>query len=465
MVTDRKIRKKQGQEDGWVTMLLSDCAVFNESTYSSKEGWSDISYLDTGNITDNRVGEIQNLIVGEDKIPSRAKRKIKPGDIVYSTVRPNKRHYGILREPPENLLVSTGFATIRGRHNLANTDFIYWYITQDKIVEQLQTIAEHSTTAYPSIRAEDIGRLRITAPTLAEQSAIAHILSTLEDKIELNRRMNETLETIAHALFKSWFVDFDPVRAKAKGCPTGLPLEISDLFPDELVESEIGEMPKWWEVTGLSSQLSFVLGGDWGKANFSDQTPNRCFCIRGADIANLQCFKASDMPTRYLKSSSFAKRSLKPWDVVFEISGGSPTQSTGRTVLVTPELLENYSTPLTTSNFCRLLRFNSQASSLFHYYSFRSAYDLDEYYQYETGTTGIKNFGFKYYSEEIKYVLPSKSCLNAFFKVVTPMIKKSGLALQENEALSSLRDNLLPKLISGQLRIPDAEKLIEKASV
>lgn len=223
---------------------IGDCAVINDSTYSPKEQWPFINYLDTGNITTNRVSDIQHLISKQDKVPSRARRKCKPGDIVYSTVRPNQRHFGILKQIPENFLASTGFAVLRGKENIADTDYLYYYLSQD-------TIAEHSTSAYPSIKPRDIASLELSLPSLDEQRRIAHILGTLDDKIELNRRISQTLETIAQALFKSWFVDFDPVRAKAKGRPPGLPPHLDALFPDKFQDSELGKIPSGWEVGPL----------------------------------------------------------------------------------------------------------------------------------------------------------------------------------------------------------------------
>ena len=208
-------KEDRGLDGMWHTTTLGDCIVINNSTYSPKEEWLFVNYLDTGNITENRMFEIQHLVVGKDKIPSRARRKAQPGDIVYSTVRPNQKHFGLLKKVPENFLASTGFSVIRGKDGFACTDFIYWFLTQDYIVEQLQTIAEQSTSAYPSIRSTDIECLSLYLPPISEQRAIAHILGTLDDKIDLNRRMNETLEAMAQALFKSWFVDFDPVHAKA----------------------------------------------------------------------------------------------------------------------------------------------------------------------------------------------------------------------------------------------------------
>ena len=250
----------------WREVTLGDCVTINESTYSLKESWPFINYLDTGNITENRIAKIQHLIPGTDKVPSRARRKIRKGDIVYSTVRPNHKHFGLLNEIPDNCLASTGFAVIRGKRHIADTGFIFWFLAQNHIVEHLHTIAEHSTSAYPSIRPNDIKQLKLRLPPLPEQRAIAHILGTLDDKIELNRRMNETLEEMARALFKYWFVDFGPVRAKMEGrwrrgeSLPGLPAELYDLFPDRLVDSELGEGPEGWEVKALGELIELAYG-------------------------------------------------------------------------------------------------------------------------------------------------------------------------------------------------------------
>ena len=241
---------------------LGECAVINDSTYSLKEGWETVNYLDTSNISENRVSEIQHLERGKHKIPSRARRKVKPGDIVYSTVRPNQKHFGILKNIPENFLASTGFAVLRGKPGIADTRFLYWFLAQDQVVDYLHSIAENSTSAYPSIKPSDLGQLTLSLPPMPEQRSIAGVLGVLDDKIELNRRMNETLEQMARALFKSWFVDFDPVRAKMDGrwrpgqSLPGLPAHLYDLFPSRLVPSELGEIPAGWEVTNLEEVIA-----------------------------------------------------------------------------------------------------------------------------------------------------------------------------------------------------------------
>ena len=292
---------------GWRSTTLGSCAVLNDSTYSRREEWPSIRYLDTGSIVENRISSFWDLVLGKDKIPSRARRKLRPGDIVYSTVRPDQLHYGRILDPPENLLVSTGFAVLRGLSQVADTGFLYWFLAQKKITDQLQAIAETSTSAYPSIRPDDIAELEVFLPPLCEQRAIAHVLGTLDDKIELNRRMSETLEQVARALFKSWFVDFDPVRAKMEGRDTGLPRDIADLFPDRMVDSEMGEVPDGWEARSLSSFGDIVTGK-------TPRTQNRDFY--GTDVPFLKIpdmrgkifvIKTTTMLSRYGAESQSSK--------------------------------------------------------------------------------------------------------------------------------------------------------------
>jgi len=257
---------KNGSTHDWKKLTLKQCIEMEVSNYSEKEAWPFINYLDTGNITMNTIKEIQRLVVGRDKVPTRARRKIKPGDIVYSMVRPNQRHFGLIKHPPKNFLVSTGFAVLRGKPGIAHTDFIYYLLAQEHIVDYLQAIAENSTSAYPSIRPHDLEQLEIQLPSLPKQRDIAHILGTLNEKIELNRRMNETLEAMAQALFKSWFIDFDPVRAKIEGrwqpgeSLPGLPAYLYDLLPNRLVPSELGEIPEGWQIRPLDSIALFRNG-------------------------------------------------------------------------------------------------------------------------------------------------------------------------------------------------------------
>ena len=151
-------------------MKLGDCCKTNLHTYSDREKWSLVRYLDTGNITEGRIDEIQSLNPNVDKIPSRARRKVSVGDILFSTIRPNQKHYGIIEEETENLLVSTGFAVVTVDATVADPYFIYYYLTQPSVIESLQAIAEQSTSTYPSIKPSDIENIAFRPPCAARSA-------------------------------------------------------------------------------------------------------------------------------------------------------------------------------------------------------------------------------------------------------------------------------------------------------
>ena len=136
---------------------------------------------------------MQHLVVGQDEVPSRARRKIQQEDIVYSTVRPNQLHYGIITEPEKNMLVSTGFVVITVDRKIADPYYIYFFLTQKDIVEQLQAIGAQSTSAYPSIKPTDIENIEIDLPPLNEQKAIGRLLWALEEKAATNQKINDNL--------------------------------------------------------------------------------------------------------------------------------------------------------------------------------------------------------------------------------------------------------------------------------
>lgn len=172
---------------------IGDICKTNQQTYSLSEMWPFVNYLDTGNITENRISEIQHLISVQDTLPSRARRKVAVDDIIYSTVRPNQRHYGIVKEVLPNMLVSTGFSVITTDKKVADSDYLYFYLSQNNIVEGLHAIGEQSVSAYPSIKPSDIERLELMLPPLNEQVEIGRTLRALDDKIANNTKINHHL--------------------------------------------------------------------------------------------------------------------------------------------------------------------------------------------------------------------------------------------------------------------------------
>lgn len=310
---------------------------------------------------------------------------------------------------------------------------------------QHRLLANTSSSGVPSI-AQPVSYLKtidVPVPPLLEQHAIAAILGALDDKIELNRRMNQTLEAMAETLFKSWFIDFEPFHDQ------------------DMEDSPLGLIPRGWEIKVLHDLTDFVVGGDWGKDDLQGDATEPAYCVRGADIPNLQHGGIGKMPVRYLKPSSLRIRSLCAGDIAIEISGGSPTQSTGRAVLVTSQLLNRIDHPLVYSNFCRLIRLRPSISPNFVYFWLRRLYEADDFLQYETGTTGIKNFAYTTFSNTHHLALPPAEVLNAFDERVQPLLTRHAHNGVESESLANIRDTLLPKLLSGELRVTDAEKFME----
>lgn len=195
----------------WQKIRLGDAISTNVTSYSTKEGWDFVNYLDTGNITENVISEIQKIDLKEEKLPSRAKRKVKNNSILYSTVRPNQRHYGIVKEQPENFLVSTGFTVIDVNEKKVDADFLYYMLSQDSYVELLHSIAEQSVSAYPSIKSADIENLEVYLPPLDTQKQISAILCSLDKKMRENMQINKNLLQQAQTIFTEEFLSFDGV--------------------------------------------------------------------------------------------------------------------------------------------------------------------------------------------------------------------------------------------------------------
>lgn len=220
----------------WQTVRLGNIASTNQRTYSSKEDWKFVNYLDTGNITMNQVDEIQYINTSMDKLPSRAKRKVRFNSIIYSTVRPNQLHYGIIKNQPENFLVSSGFTVIDVDFDKAIPEYIYYVLTQQEITEYLQSIAEQSVSAYPSIKPSDIENLEVPLPDRKTQEKIVSILKSIDEKIVQNNEINNNL------LQQSLYIFETLINSASKdGC-------IGDYCT---LKSGFAFKSKWWQDSGI----------------------------------------------------------------------------------------------------------------------------------------------------------------------------------------------------------------------
>lgn len=186
---------------GWIVKRIGDLVACNNSSLSSNDGTKIISYLDTSSITNNEIDDLQIFDISKDAIPSRAKRKVFHDDIIFSTVRPNLRHFGILKNPNKNLIVSTGFAVLTPIHKNIFSEFIYLFLTNNSMLERLQSKAEMSVSTYPSINADDLLDLYICLPTEELLINAEPIFRSLFEYCDFLKKEKKLLKNMRDLLF------------------------------------------------------------------------------------------------------------------------------------------------------------------------------------------------------------------------------------------------------------------------
>ena len=401
-------------------MRLGDFCTTNIKSYSEKENWNVIYYLDTSNLTKGKISEIQTLIPDIDKIPSRAKRKVSEGDILFSTVRPNQRHYGIIKKEIPYLLVSTGFAVITVNKKIADEDYIYYFLTQDQIIEHLQTIAEQSTSAYPSIKPTDIENIEINLPTLSVQKAIGNLLRALDEKIEVNNRINDNLEQQISEIYKAWYQDFS--------CAANVPM----------VASEYGIIPQGWHYSMLSDlckSISVTHKFDTDKLIFLNTGD-----IEDGRFLHENYMAVSEMPGQ-------AKKSIALGDILF-----SEIRPTNRHFAYVNFPAKDY----VVSTKLMVIRATSLDSRrLYHFLTLQDVLaELQMQAESRSGT--FPQIRFDNVSKLPILIADDKTetAFTDLLHTVYAQIEHNNL---ENGKLRALRDNLLPRLISGELDVSELD--------
>lgn len=438
--------------EGWQLGTVKDVASVNELTLKANTAPDYIEYVDIASVEKGQVHSVKRLLF--EQSPSRARRIVRDNDSLISTVRPNLEHYVYIKKSKPNTVASTGFAVVSAKK--VNPRYLYYYLTSKQFTEYLTRIAEGHTSAYPAFNPDVIENAELLLPSSKEQEAIACILGTLDDKIETNQKINETLEEIARAIYKSWFVDFDPVRAKAEGRqPEGIDSETAALFPDSFEASELGQIPKGWRAVTLGEIAEVTVGGLWG-----EETPfencEKVICLRGCDMEQLRISGYAEAPLRYIKASQLLTRLMTPEDVLLAASGAGPS---GRPLWVSDQLIrEIYEYPVIYSNFVKRLKMSSVIHAVYIDTILYEKHKDNSIWDYINGTS-VPNLDMNGLLQSLVVLLPPDGVLEAFFNHITPVYKK--LYSQENRSLSDIRDTLLPKLLSGEIQIKETEKFTE----
>lgn len=403
-----------------------------------------LKFLNTSDIENGKIISINHLPINELK--GQAKKTIKKDDILFSEIRPKNRRFAYVDiDDTYDFVVSTKLMVLRNINSEVDNKYFYYFLTNDHMLSILQDRAENRIGSFPQITFDLLSEYSIRVPELSEQRKIAHILSSIDSKIELNNRINAELEAMAKTIYDYWFVQFEfPDK-------NGKPYKSSGgkmVWNDELKR----EIPEGWDVKFLSDWIEKDKSGDWGKESEEGNYSERVHCIRGADINGLNGKGEIKSPVRYILPKN-SHKILEPFDLIIEISGGSPTQSTGRLAFLMDETLSRFDAPVICSNFCKAVTLKEQKSVFNFVFEWNNAYNNGILFGFEGKTSGIKNLLFESFVNSYKTPVPPIKLMAHFFNTVISFEIKKQKGLKENNELSSLRDWLLPMLMNGQVMV------------
>ena len=418
-------------------LLFGDAAELIRNTVQPRDidevPYIGLEHIEEGTLRLNGYGSSKNV--------DSAKFLFREGDILFGKLRPYFRK--VIRAPFDGVC-STDIWVVRAKNGV-DQGYLYYWMTAEDFVEFATSGSEG--TRMPRAKWEYVSRFSRPMLDISEQRAIAHILGTLDDKIELNRQMNRTLEAMAQALFKSWFIDFDPVvlNALRAGNPIpekfaqravhyrdnpnalGLPEETLRQFPDHFQDSELGPIPEGWRV-GIVSDLATIASGKRPKKRSKEKNVEFRIPLYGG--GGIMAYVEEPLVTEPLLLTGRVGTLGK----IFRIS--EPCWPSDNTLILFPK-----------------------KKIYFHFVFFML--QLIEFESLNRGSTQPLVTQMDLSNQSL--VIPNANVSNLFWVNVYSLFEKIDKSLEESSILSSLRDTLLPKLISGELRVPDAEKLLEEA--
>ena len=400
----------------WKEYRLGDLIESVSKTF--KFGDTKVYFLNTSDTLEGKV--INHELFKPEDLPGQAKKSIKLNDILYSEIRPANKRYAFVDFNPDNYVVSTKLMVLRiVETTIIIPKYLYYYLTSNETIDLLQFLAESRSGTFPQIRFEEVSHLSISLPTIPIQEQIVELISSLDDKIELNNKINQELENLAQTIFKQWFIDFEFPNEN------GEPYKSSG---GEMVESELGEIPKGWEV-GTIYKISDVIYGAPFKSSLFNQE-NRGFPL--IRIRDLKTFK----PQYWTEEIHPKRTKIYAGDLIVGMDAEFRPQ-----IWLGQEAWLNQ----------RLCHFKPKAgfSKLFVREIIRP--QLAFFENSSVGTTVI-HLG-KADIDTFKSIIPTERTLVTFEELSTSIFNDIINNSIENQQLTNLRDTLLPKLISGELEV------------
>ncbi|MGI8424102.1 MAG: restriction endonuclease subunit S [Chloroflexota bacterium] len=440
-VVQKGKQKSLGMAGEWTVRPLEDCmaALIDYRGKTPEKTSSGIPLITAKVVKGGRIETPGEFIAADDYEPWMRRGIPKAGDVVITTEAPLGE---VAQLGGERVALAQRLIALRGKPELLDNGFLKFLMQSEDVQDQLR--ARASGTTVLGIKQSELRKVLLTLPPIDEQRAIAHILGTLDDKIELNRRMNETLEAMARALFQSWFVDFDPVHAKAEGRDPDLPQPLADLFPDSFEDSELGEIPRGWQV-GKLADFAALNPESWSKESWPAT-------IQYVDLSNTKWGRIESVTT-YARDDapSRAQRVLRPGDTIV----GTVRPGNGSYAFVADE-------GLTGSTGFAALRPQRPEYREFVYLATTTADNIEALAHLADG--GAYPAVRPEVVTRTQALRAPAAVVAAFSNAAAPLLGRMGASVSESRTLAALRDTLLPKLISGELRVNDAERFIEAAT-
>lgn len=421
---------------------LTDWASGGTPPKENPEYWGgDIPWISASSMKSGRLSESDRTLT--QKGLEQKSRLARKNDVLL-LVRGSELHKRIpVGVATRDVAFNQDVKALRAKNGISSTYLYYWLTAHEPM---LLSKVEHTGIGAGKLDTAVLKALPVEVPPVEEQRAIAHILGTLDDKIELNRRSNETLEAMARTLFKAWFVDFEPVRAKMEGrwqrgqSLPGLPAHLYDTFPDRLIESELGEIPEGWEMRSLDSIANYLNGLALQKFPPESETEF------------LPVIKIAQLRAGNTNGADKASTQIKPeyvvvdGDVLFSWSGSLEVEvwNGGRGAL-------NQHLFKVTSN---------EVPKWFYFFATRQ--HLSDFRAIAAGkATTMGHIQRKHLTDARIAVAPPES-MKKFDAVIASQFDQLVSNAQQSRSLAQLRDTLLPKLISGELRIKNAEAFLKE---